>query len=228
MIRTLFPPDVITLEASPEMWEGDLLPEEEACVTRAFPKRRREFTAGRVCARRALEALGIHDFPLVAGPDRLPIWPAGIAGSISHCRDYCGVAVSRKGRILGVGLDVERPGPLDEKIIPRICTDAELATVDRTVMSAPDWAKIIFSAKESTYKCWYPIGRTFLGFHDVEIALEPTGAFTARMLKGSEALGASVMRGRWGSSENLVFTGVTLTSDASARPVTSARRSPSR
>jgi 4'-phosphopantetheinyl transferase EntD len=211
MIRTLFPPEVITLEASPEMWEGDLLPEEEECVTRAFPKRRREFTAGRVCARRALEKLGIRDFPLVAGPDRLPLWPAGIVGSISHCRDYCGVAAARRGRILGIGLDVERSGPLEERIIPRLCTDTELAALDASVMSVPDWAKIIFSAKESTYKCYYPIGRTVLGFHDVQIALDPHGSFTARMLRGSEALGDAVMRGRWGSSEKFVLTGVTLT-----------------
>ena len=61
MIETLFPAPVLTLSATPEMWTGTLLPEEEACLSpRAIAKRRREFTAGRVCARAALGRLGIR------------------------------------------------------------------------------------------------------------------------------------------------------------------------
>ncbi len=212
MIENLFPDDVVTVEATAEMWTGPLLPEEEACLTRAFPKRRREFTAGRLCVRRALELLGIRDFPLVSGPDRFPVWPEGITGSISHCRDFCGTAVARKGRILSVGLDVERPGPLEEKIVKRICTQTELSRLDETVMSRNDWAKLIFSAKEATYKCTYPLHRTILGFHDVEITFDTPGRFTARMLKGSKALEGSILRGSYATTEKYVFTGATLTS----------------
>jgi 4'-phosphopantetheinyl transferase EntD len=212
MIETLFPSEVITVEATEEMWSSRLFPEEEACLTRAFPKRRREFTAGRICARTALASLGIHDFPLVAGPDRFPLWPEGITGSISHCRDFCGAAVARRDRILSVGLDVERPGPLEEKIVSRICTEKELARLDESVMTRGDWAKIIFSAKESTYKSTYPLHRIVLGFHDVEIAFEKPGEFTARMLRRTESLGeAPVLQGRYATTEKFVFTGLTLT-----------------
>ena len=52
------------------MWQGKLLPEEEAFVANVVPKRRREFTAGRICARKALEVLGVRNFPVLRGKDR--------------------------------------------------------------------------------------------------------------------------------------------------------------
>ena len=52
-----------------------LYPEEEAVVARAVPKRRREFTVVRGCARRAMEKLGVP--PL---RDRCPASAAPPAG----------------------------------------------------------------------------------------------------------------------------------------------------
>src|SRR6267378_346626 len=133
------------------MWSGTLLPEEEACLSpRAIAKRRREFTAGRVCARAALGRLGIRDFPLLAAADRSPVWPPGIVGSLSHCGDYCGVAVARRGEVAGVGLDVERARPLEGRLASIVCSPVEI----RRLGALPDlpaglWAMIVFSAKES-------------------------------------------------------------------------------
>jgi 4'-phosphopantetheinyl transferase EntD len=220
MIETLFPSEVLALAATPEMWSGALLPEEEASLSpRAIAKRRREFTAGRVCARAALERLGIRGFPLLPGPDRSPVWPPGILGSLSHCGDYCGVAIARRGAIAGVGLDVEHSRPLQGRVIEIICTDAERRRFD----SLPDlpaglWAMIVFNAKESAYKCYHPLTRTYLDFHDVEIDLAPaTRTFTARVLKtwsAGEAAPAPdirTLRGRFAWSDAYVFAGVTLT-----------------
>jgi 4'-phosphopantetheinyl transferase EntD len=220
MIETLFPPEVLALTATPEMWSGALLPEEEACLSpRAIPKRRREFTAGRVCARAALARLGIRDFPLLAGPDRSPVWPAGIVGSLSHCGDYCGVAVVRRGSIVGVGLDVERARPLQGRVVEIICTDVERERLEAlSDLPAGLWAMIVFSAKESTYKCCHPLMKTYLDFHDVEIDFLPeAGTFTARVLRargtdGGPALpGIRTLRGRFSWNDAHVFAGVTLT-----------------
>ena len=220
MIETLFDAPVLALSATPEMWSGTLLPEEEACLSpRAIAKRRREFTAGRVCARAALEHLGIRGFPLVAGEDRSPVWPPGIVGSLSHCADSCGVAVSRRGAIAGVGLDIERARPLEGRVASIICTPAEL----RRIESLPDlppglWTMIVFSAKESAYKCYHPIAKAFLDFHDVEIDLAPgAGTFTARILKERAAdntagrRGIESLHGRYAWNDAHVFAGVTLT-----------------
>jgi 4'-phosphopantetheinyl transferase EntD len=220
LIETLFPDEVITLSATPEMWSGTLLPEEEACLSpRAVPKRRREFTAGRVCARAALERLGIRDFPLLAGPDRSPVWPPGIAGSLSHCGDYCGVAIVRRGPIAGVGLDVERARPLQGRVVEIICTDAERERLEALPdLPADLWAMIVFSAKESAYKCYHPLMKTYLDFHDVEIDLLPeAGTFTARVLRarsphgGPASPGIRALRGRFAWNDAHVFAGVTLT-----------------
>ena len=67
LIRTLFPPQVVVAEKRQEDWEGGLMPEEAQLIKRAVPKRVREFTAGRVCARRALGQLGITGVPILMG-----------------------------------------------------------------------------------------------------------------------------------------------------------------
>jgi 4'-phosphopantetheinyl transferase EntD len=220
MIEMLFPEPVVTLEATEEMWSAPLLPEEEACLSpRAVAKRRREFTAGRVCARAALARLGIHDVPLRAAPDRSPLWPPGIVGSLSHCGDYCGVAVARQGPIAGLGLDVERARPLQDRVASMICTEAERARLAALPDLPPGlWAMMVFCAKESTYKCYYPVARTFLDFHDVEIDLEPAArTFTARVLKARAPDGGPAdppiraLRGRFAWNDACVLAGVTLT-----------------
>ena len=221
MIETLFPAGVTTLEATPAMWSAPLLPEEEACLSpRAVAKRRREFAAGRACARAALAVLGVVDFPLRSGPDRSPLWPADIVGSLSHCVDFCGVAVARRGAIAGLGLDVERARPLQDRVAEMICTEAERDRLERL----PDlpfglWAMVVFCAKEGTYKCFYPLARMHLDFHDVEIDPDPaTGSFTARVLRARGPAGGAaaeppvrVLRGRFAWNDAHVFAGVTLT-----------------
>jgi len=225
LIETLFPEQVLTLAATPEMWSGTLLPEEEACLSpRAIAKRRREFTAGRVCARAALAGLGVRDWPLVAAEDRSPIWPPGIVGSLSHCGDYCGVAVARRGPIASVGLDVEQARPLEGRVASIVCTEEELGRI----AALPDlpaglWAMIVFSAKESAYKCYHPVMKNFLDFHDVQIDFTPgEKTFTARIFSARGAQGVPVatgiasLRGRFAWSDAYVFAGVTLT-DAELR-----------
>jgi len=217
MIRDVFPGQVFTWEAAPPMWEGTLYPEEEVFMTRAVTKRRREFTAGRLCARRALSLLGIENYPLLVGQDRLPVWPPGIVGSLSHCGDYCGVAVARRDEIASVGFDVERAGPLEPRVIRMICTETESAWAEGTASrTGVDWHKVIFSAKESTYKCYYPLARRMLNFHDVEVSIDPEeSTFSARLLRGADGIGGSggldLLRGRIALNERYVFTGVTLT-----------------
>lgn len=214
MISRLFPSYVTTVRATAEMWSGEAYPEEMAAVARAAEKRRREFVAGRLCARQALAQLGIDRFPLLANPDRTPRWPTGIVGSISHCRDYCGVAVARIDEVLGLGLDVEQGGPLPANIVDMVCADEELDALSARQPPGPhDWPKLIFSAKEAFYKCYYPLKRCFLDFHDVRISFGPDQTFTAHLVRESAPAitGRRGLEGRWTSSPAHVFTGVSLT-----------------
>ncbi|HZE88539.1 MAG TPA: 4'-phosphopantetheinyl transferase superfamily protein [Verrucomicrobiae bacterium] len=184
MSDRLFPHDVMTLLATPGMWEGTLLPEEEACISRAVPKRRREFTAGRVAARELLARFGVIEVAIPAAADRTPVWPAGIVGSISHCDGLCGVAIARAATYESIGLDVEGVEGLPEETIRLVCPERELArAVAATGSSRGEAAKFLFSAKEAFYKCWFPVTEVTLDFHDVEVDFEARrGAFGARVL----------------------------------------------
>ncbi len=212
MISSLFADPVVTITATDAMASGDLLPEEAACIRRAVSKRRREFTAGRLCARAALAQLGIHDFPLLVGEARVPVWPAGIVGSISHCKGYCGAAVARAGTVGGLGFDVERAEPIEPELLARICTPRERARLAPRA-GAPDPGKLTFCAKESFYKCYFPLTREFLGFQDVEVEFDPDlRGFRAQLVRATapSLRGVRELAGRLAWSDALVFAGVTL------------------
>ena len=215
LLESLFSPDVVVEASGDDAPVEPLHPLEANFVRDAVPRRRREFAMGRTCARRALARLGIENRPLLPGHDRAPLWPRGIVGSISHCEGFCAVAVARRDRTHSIGLDVELRLPLDVRLMQTICTPAERAALLRTTAALPeaDWAAIVFSAKESFFKCLYPFRPRFLDFHDVEIVLEPArGAFRARPGRdiGLSTALVGAMRGRFALDEACIFTAVTL------------------
>ncbi len=172
MIHALFDNRVHTVSSTAEVSEDVLYSEEASLIGQAAPKRRREFATGRLLARKALAQLGVEGFPLLRGEDRSPIWPDGVVGSITHCKGYCGVAVARTKAVASLGVDVEVLEPLDPELLRVVCTDGEIARLNRGSGLQPGiLAKIIFSAKESVFKCVHTITRTFLDFPDCEIIL---------------------------------------------------------
>ncbi len=212
MIETLFPADVVTVRATPDMYEAPLFPEEEAAILRAVEKRRREYRAGRAAARAALARLGMAPAPIPSEEDRTPRWPPGIVGSISHTRSCCAVAVARSERYLGVGLDVEGADALKPDLRRMICTPDELARI-ASLPALVDWAKVTFSAKEAFYKCYYPRVGVFLGFHDVELEIDPEGrSFLAAIINPDKppVEDLRVMQGRLHWDAELVGAGVSL------------------
>ncbi|MFJ1637811.1 MULTISPECIES: 4'-phosphopantetheinyl transferase [unclassified Streptomyces] len=86
---------------------GAVFSQEEHVIARAVPKRRREFTGARHCARRALAELSVPPAPILPGRHGAPVWPAGITGSITHTEDYRAAAVARTADIRAIGIDAE-------------------------------------------------------------------------------------------------------------------------
>ena len=215
MIRALFPEPIVTEVAAAADWIAPLLPEEAEQIRSAGDKRRREFTAGRSCARRALAALGFAEFALLSDAERVPRWPPGVVGSLSHSGRWCGVVVARTGAALGLGLDVEAADPLEPALAPRICTGDELARFrDLPELTGSDWPKLAFSAKEAVYKSYFPLARCPLGFHDVELEIDVRGQrFEAALIRHSAPAAAGRRRfpGRFGIADGYVYTGVHLT-----------------
>jgi 4'-phosphopantetheinyl transferase EntD len=197
---------------------GLLDPGEAACCARFSAKRIAEFSAGRLCARRALAELGVTRFALATNADRTPAWPPGIVGSISHTDGYCCAVVAQIAAVRSIGVDVERLGRVEPEIDRLIFTAGEMAFL-ATLNDADRHraATIIFSAKEAFYKCQYPLTRRWLDFTDVSLELPAThrgsGAFRVAMADPTFDLGNAIsfpLEGKFRIDGRLVITGVTL------------------
>jgi 4'-phosphopantetheinyl transferase EntD len=149
---------------------GALWPEETAAIARAIPKRRAEFAAGRHAARSAMVELGRAPCAIPQGPDRAPLWPAGLSGSIAHCDECCIAAVAYKKDYQTLGLDIEPATALAPDLTDIICTKPErdwLANLPDPGLAA----KMIFSAKEAVYKAQYPLTGKVIGFDEVTLEI---------------------------------------------------------
>ncbi|QXX95016.1 4'-phosphopantetheinyl transferase superfamily protein [Serratia marcescens] len=139
-----------------------------ALLTRAGPKRKAEYVAGRLAARRALQFLGCKTLALPMGEHRLPQWPAGYRGSISHTRTLAVSAVCQHDRYQAVGIDTETVFTVDQctKLTRAIVAEAEWNDIIRggCALAQPQLATLIFSAKEALYKALYPHTLLFQDF----------------------------------------------------------------
>lgn len=175
LARPLFASDIAIAAANPRV-SHDIWPEEAASLPKSVTKRSHEFSAGRDAARRAMAAFGHRPEPVPHRPDRAPIWPKGITGSISHSATACLAVV---GDVRALGVDIEEAAPLDPTLFPMICTPTErewLADQPK-IMS-----KLIFSAKECAYKAQYTLSRTLFDFQTLELQIGD-GEFSARFLR---------------------------------------------
>lgn len=202
MLRALLPDGATFAELAIAGPEPALFADEAAAVARAVAKRRREFAFGRACARAALGA----DVAIGVGQGGAPIWPAGVTGSITHTDDYAAAAVVRAGHI---GIDVESLARIAEieNLVERVALPSE-----RDVPVG-----VVFSAKESVYKCLYPTAGRFLEFQDVELAFDGD-AFTVIRAAGYSARDVSSIRGRFALSATHVASVAVISASPSRGP----------
>ncbi|MCB5906628.1 4'-phosphopantetheinyl transferase family protein [Streptomyces pinistramenti] len=217
MIDKLLPPPIAVSEAFNDRPLSDMFPEERAAVARAVPVRQHEFGTVRACARAALAEFGIAPAPLLPGPDRAPRWPDGLVGAMTHCTGYRAAAVARATDFASVGLDAEPHQPVkDAGVVDLVTLPEEREQLSRLRAAQPDvhWDRLIFSAKESVYKAWYPLTGRWLDFEQAHLTLDPTNAtFAARLLvEGPRVDGARIttFHGRWLVASGLVVTAITV------------------
>ncbi|MEU4400729.1 4'-phosphopantetheinyl transferase [Micromonospora orduensis] len=181
-MRDLLPPSVAVAVATADDWAGELLAAERAGLSeQAVQTRRRDFTAGRVCARRAMAALGLPPTAVPAAADRAPVWPDGVVGSITHTTGYCAAAAARSTDIRSVGMDAEQHREINEGVRRLVLLPEEEEACAR-LPAGTFWPVVFFSAKETVYKVWYPIVGSWLDFHDARLEVDPdAGTFTARI-----------------------------------------------
>jgi 4'-phosphopantetheinyl transferase EntD len=158
------------------------------------PERLREFVVGRRCAARALADAGAIELDVKVGPHRQPIWPRGFVGSITHSSSFALAAVGRSSQVISVGVDSEPI--LDEPSLAAVAPLALHRSEQQRVEGRLDLATVVFSAKESLFKCLYPLAGTFFDYLDAQVAsLDLVDGRGVCMLSLGRELGARFARG---------------------------------
>jgi 4'-phosphopantetheinyl transferase EntD len=220
MIEKIVPSFVATKEAEADSKE--VLPlQEERFILGAIEGRRREFAAGRTCARHALERLGIQPVAIPAGDDRAPIWPNGIVGSITHCPGYRAAAVAHHRHVSAIGIDAEPNIRLPNAVLRRIMLPAECGLLEEVgFQNDVAWDRLAFSAKESTFKAAYGLVRHRFDFRDYELRIRPVEReFTIRFHNDNKE-SLPEIAGRWLVESGYLITTVVVLPSVSPLNVT--------
>lgn len=229
MIRDVLPPDVVTVtDAELGMDDAAVLaalhPVEAEQIAGAVERRRVEFASARACAREAMTRLGVPAAPVVRGGKGMPVWPAGVVGTLTHTDGLRAAALAPADRVRSLGLDVEVHGSLADGVLEAVSLPEEAAWVRAAHSDMPSvhWDRLLFTAKEATYKAWFPLTRRWLGFADARITLVPdrlddevvTGALRARILVDPHPVdgGADLVdfHGRWVVRDGYVASAIVL------------------
>jgi enterobactin synthetase component D / holo-[acyl-carrier protein] synthase len=216
VLAEIMPAEVATDEVFGDVLDIVLFPEEEAAMGRSVDKRRREFITARACARAGLARLGVPPVPIVPGLRGAPQWPPGIVGSITHCAGYRASAVARAEDMIALGLDAEPNDRLPGGVLDAIATADERAALGAlaSVQRSPCWDRLLFSAKESVYKAWFPLTRRWLNFEEAAITINPAeGTFYAWLLVAGPVLDGHRLTGftgRWLARDGFILTAIAL------------------
>jgi enterobactin synthetase component D len=184
----LLPPNVVQVAVSfcadDTAWSSipqeRMLPPELRTASR---KRRQEYLAGRHCARAAIQRI-IPEFngTIGRGGDRAPSWPEGVAGSITHTQGFAAAAVAPVGVARAIGIDTEL-------FLATDATDSLQALIlgGDGVLPASELPRnvlctLIFSAKESLFKCLYGQVAKMFWLQDAQIVALEREHFHAHLM----------------------------------------------
>lgn len=168
-----------------------LLPGERSGLARMGDTRRREYSSGRRVARHALGMLDFHR-SAVSARGRMPVWPRGIVGSITHSRSLALAMVGRRRDVAGIGVDLELGQRVTDPLARRVLLERE-----REQVAEQDWPTMLFAAKEAVYKAVNPLVGEYLEFTDVEISASPAGTYRAAMTRPAESKAAVEAGAGW-------------------------------
>lgn len=163
---------------------SNLHPLERALVAHAVSIRKAEFGDARWCAHEALKKLGRNTGePILRGERGMPLWPASVSGSLTHTEGFRAAVVAPRLLVRSMGLDAEIAEPLPNGVLGSIARTSELDQIERLRDNGIDCAdRLLFCAKEATYKAWFPLTHRWLGFEQAEIDLRDDGTFVSYLL----------------------------------------------
>lgn len=141
-------------------------------LAKARDRRLAEFLAGRMLAAQAMAALGLPRETVASAPDRRPLFPHGLSGSISHARGFVACLVTR-GANPGVDIETHLTGEAFTAVEKSVLTHNDkiiLGSLDPVLVTA------VFSAKETLFKALYPTVRGVFGFEAATLVAPPGSA----------------------------------------------------
>ena len=217
LLSTVLPPVLASAELYGDPADLAPLPEEEPLIARSVAKRRNEFVTVRHCARQALGDLGLPPVPILKGEKGEPCWPDGVVGSLTHCEGFRGAVVGRTAEVRSVGIDAEPHAVLPKGVLDAISLPAERSALSGLPGGA-HWDRVLFCAKEATYKAWFPLTHRWLGFEDAHITFSvdgsgSAGSFESKILVDPRAESGpplTALSGRWSVGDGLVLTAIVL------------------
>ena len=133
-------------------------------------KRKAEYAATRIVIMDALKKkFDMEVQGLLNRKDRSPIWPEGIRGSYSHCKEKIVLILTKENIHLGIDIeDIGRGENLIDKN-KRTISESELQYLKSLGLDERVIQILIFSAKESFYKAAFPIVQEYISFDEVEL-----------------------------------------------------------
>jgi 4'-phosphopantetheinyl transferase EntD len=217
LISAMVPDSVAAAELYSDPPGLEPLPDEEPLIAKSVAKRRNEFITVRYCARLALAELGVGPVPILKGEKGEPCWPDGVVGSLTHTEGFRGAAVGRAGQVRSLGIDAEPHGVLPDGVLDAVSLPEERRELE-TLGDGLHWDRILFCAKEATYKAWFPLTRRWLGFEDAHIVFDidsdgTSGEFVSTILidpATSSGPPLTELRGRWQVRQDLALTAIVL------------------
>ncbi|MBF5000260.1 4'-phosphopantetheinyl transferase superfamily protein [Nocardia sp. BSTN01] len=193
-------------------------PGEEHLIAQSVEKRRRDFIGARHCARLALAQLGEPPVAIGKGERGMPLFPRGVVGSLTHCDGYRAAVLAHRLRWRSVGIDAEPHDTLPEGVLDSVSLPAERDWLRGAIPATGlHMDRLLFCAKEATYKAWFPLTQRWLGFEDAHITFTvddtgTAGAFRSALLVPGQTVdgGAplTAFDGRWTITDGLILTAI--------------------
>lgn len=187
-------------------------------VQKAVKKRRAEYLAGRIACKLCLQKLGIISEVLISDPpNRFPVWPAGVNGSISHCGNRAVALVNSSS--LSTGVDVESVSEESvavlksaiNEVVPELL-DTSTTMSKSSLLGIDSKLVLAFSAKECLYKALYNHVGYMFGFESAQLIESTENSFKLQLTCNLNAflVQGRVFEGRYFIEDDLVITYILL------------------
>ena len=175
LISQNLPSDIKVFLTDKPQTQTVLHPLEAPFIPQGTIKNQINFYTGRYCAHQVIQG---HSKYILKGLEGEPIWAKNQVGSISHSHQYWVAIGCLKKYYSSLGVDIQyfknkNPNDINEHWVKRICTPTEqnfYLNSQKSELSLK-YSLLLFSAKESAYKCVYSLFKQKIFFQDFQINL---------------------------------------------------------